>query len=235
MQHYDLPTRLLDWTENLLAAIYFAALDYETAPGIEKQNGKVYILAPRILNRTSMPEGNHAERGVYVPRSFHVGARATLAFCARDAQWANELRVLEHLRSSTDAERVDEFTGREEHFKAKRVEHFTRPIAVFPNRLNRRLIAQAGAFTIHGGKYSRLESFPEPLSLEALSSEAAEDQKFLWSFEIDKNKKHKIVRELMMLGIHQGTLFPELDKQAEHLKRVWDPGGLGSLDAEAAK
>jgi hypothetical protein len=93
--------------------------------------------------------------------------------------------------------------------------------------VNRRLVAQAGVFTIHGGKYSLVDgTFPRPQPLGELSDEQPEP--FLWSFEIPADCKVGIERDLMRLGIHRGTLFPDLDQQASHLKEIWSrliPGG----------
>jgi len=44
MQHYRTPTRLLDWTENALVALYFAV----SAPGSE--DGEVWAMLPWALN-----------------------------------------------------------------------------------------------------------------------------------------------------------------------------------------
>ena len=47
MQHYGVPTRLLDWTESPLVALYFAA----TAQ--EKKDGAVWVLDPVKLNQVT--------------------------------------------------------------------------------------------------------------------------------------------------------------------------------------
>jgi len=47
MQHHDAPTRLLDWTENILIALYFAVKDYP------KKDGEIWALYPDELNKRS--------------------------------------------------------------------------------------------------------------------------------------------------------------------------------------
>ena len=45
-RHYGLPTRLLDWTENALIALYFSCEDADS-------DGMVFVLKPIDLNRTN--------------------------------------------------------------------------------------------------------------------------------------------------------------------------------------
>jgi hypothetical protein len=47
MQHYSMPTRLLDWTESPLVALYFTVTENETS------NGALWMLLPAVLNEKS--------------------------------------------------------------------------------------------------------------------------------------------------------------------------------------
>lgn len=47
MRHYGLPTRLLDWTESILVALYFAVMDSSD------QDGELWCIRPDALNNKS--------------------------------------------------------------------------------------------------------------------------------------------------------------------------------------
>jgi hypothetical protein len=52
MQHYNLPTRLLDWSESPLIALFFATED----PELDKNDGIVWGLSPTRLNKSQGEE-----------------------------------------------------------------------------------------------------------------------------------------------------------------------------------
>lgn len=57
MAHYGMPTRLLDWTESILVAAYFAVTDTEQSEG----DAKIWALQPGLLNK----ETYGSKRGVF--------------------------------------------------------------------------------------------------------------------------------------------------------------------------
>jgi hypothetical protein len=87
------------------------------------------------------------------------------------------------------------------------------------------MIFQSSVFTLHGGKYyvEGFESFyeneiiPEPISLEQVN----EEEYILQRYTIPKRYRAEIRHDLFKLGIHEGALFPELDRQAVYLEQLW--------------
>lgn len=166
MQHHGLPTRLLDWSENPLVALYFAL---RRAPG--KVRPAVWMLNPSKLNM--------------------------LVAGARDV-------VLLHTDPIARAYLPDT-----EHALPRD------PIAIQPPHNSRRLMAQKGAFTIHGRDQEPLDSYT---SLRG----------HLIKFEIRCGAISSIRKDLTGTGMTEAHVFPELPSLCEELKEHWKESGATS-------
>ena len=202
MQHYGCPTRLLDITTNPLVALYFACI------GEDNSDGAIYIFS---VNK----------RDVRYADSDRIQMLATLAeFRALDQEWlwntayksATEDKFPQ-LKSGKYQERLVEqfYHAIKRHNAAFEREivplDLLTPQFVQPNRDNPRILKQDGAFIISGLDASDKES--DNKMRKFLVKEIA----------IPKEFKAQLRKELEYVGINQASLFPEVDKVADYLRK----------------
>lgn len=208
MQHYDICTRLLDWSESILVALYFAVRD-AAVPGQARAttagdiDGEVIMLDARRLCKRAKGIWNISD-----PWGPDVTARAAMA----DSRSWSTFR-----RNHPDLSILPETS-------ATNLDH---PVAVIPNRFNVRMVFQSSVFTLHGGKCYGDDSevvdadrLPGPKSLETLERDP-DGARILIRATVPGDAKRHIASQLFEVGIHEGSLFPEMDKQAVYLKRLW--------------
>lgn len=197
MQHYSLPTRLLDVTTNPLIALYFAC-----SPGrLSHESGEILVF--RVPKReikyfdsdTVSVLANLSRR----PASFALPAKKNIdAFNSTD-----EIKFLLH-----------EIKGEKPYFEPKiKREHLESVIFVKSKLDNARVIRQDGAFLLFG--LSQTKSQPAIVSPHYLS--ATMDRRLL----IKRKSKPQIKGQLESLGITQGTIYPEIERVAEYVKDVY--------------
>lgn len=121
MQHYSIPTRLLDWTKNPLIALYFATDNYD------KIDGEIIIYTPKKTYYSGM----YAEK--VLSKLVHASNR--------------KLFSLESFKNLyIDSCKVSDFIPNEQSLESL----ISRVILVKPRITNKRLRAQQGCFTLHG-------------------------------------------------------------------------------------
>jgi hypothetical protein len=208
MQHFDLPTRLMDVSKNPLVALYFAT---EVDKKGEEADGQVTAF--------SIPE----EREKYYD-SDTVSCLANLANLTKSEK--NQIIHLRKIRpkgtritDDTDTSNITEIYKRLHQFIRTEKPYFLpiikpidlfKPYYVHPKMNNRRIIAQAGGFIIYGLQPPKSINFAHII----------EETRFI----IPEEKKSSLRSDLDLLGINESTLFPELDKAAKRIKLSYAGG-----------
>lgn len=202
MQHFGLPTRLMDVSQNPLVALYFAT--DPGAPGEECDGVVTAFAVPEerekyfdsdaiscLANLANMTAAEKAEI-VKIRQDRVVGTK-------RDAEIArvNGEPVYQRLHQFIRAEKP--------HFLPiiDPIDLF-KPYYVHPKMSNRRILSQAGGFIIHGLTPTKKINFAHQIV----------ETKFV----IPKNAKAPLRKALELLGISDSTLFPELDRAANRIK-----------------
>lgn len=160
MQHYGMPTRLLDWTESSMHALYFAVANKD-----KSCDSCVWVLDPWSLNKCTIEAQT-------IPSS--------------SSSIFNDYVL--HLE-------IDPFDRK---VKGKL------PVALRPLQNNPRIIAQKGTFTVFGSNALPLDTYVK-------SAVTRKDPIKLEKIVISKLSKKAILRQLILAGISEAVLFPDLD------------------------
>ncbi len=216
-QHYGLPTRLLDWSENLLVALYFCCKENTNI------DGNLFILNVDAVQKYRNSKLDDIEE--LVKSNCEIDAyRIMLDRCSKFHKYflsklPPKLKGTSYLEMSdmSDVDLLLHFSQEDdspleidlgiENIKA--VDLFT----YYAPMLNSRLIAQKGCFTVHGGKIINNKEIIKISNLEDLIR-TGEMQKI----RIPAESKQKIIKELDLCGINEHTLFPEIEHQIASIK-----------------
>ncbi|HSR70176.1 MAG TPA: FRG domain-containing protein [Acidobacteriota bacterium] len=133
MQHHRAPTRLLDWSESLNTALFFACLDWITSRDIAQcSDGAVFALNPIFLNEQ------------------------VLGISEFPVTWVQG-RVLQTIKFAFGTQN-EVVLGPNGAPVRPPITFLQWPVAVFPSTVHGRMRAQKACFTLHGADHRDLRT-----------------------------------------------------------------------------
>ncbi len=224
LQHYGLPTRLLDVTSNPLVALYFACQPYQ-----EYNNEENTIIEPDgivLFSRTYGKSCNDLEVSVISHlANMEINGDTTLN------------KLLEELEDKRVYSTKTAKDCRDGQFKSL-IKILQNNYFVVSNMNNERLIRQSGLFLLVG-KYNVIlkeKDVGQSVIQVAKSSVKSDFDKTV--FRIPFDKKDEILKELDFYNINEGALFPELEHQMTYVKNFkssktyLETGSFAKVDTE---
>jgi uncharacterized protein YegP (UPF0339 family) len=230
MQHYALPTRLLDITTNALIALYFSCVG-ENEKGkdgevivfkISDQDVKYFddkdVSLLSNLSKVeylfnlhySKQEDEDSFRDIIMSGAQKNGdneARESMLSDIQDSIKASNARAKESERLLLDA------VNRDGCFMPSGVygKDLNKVVCVKPEMDNPRIVRQDGAFLLFGMNYEK--RMPATIPEHYIHTPGS------GRIIIKSEDKEKIISELESLGITAGNVYPEIEHVANHIKR----------------
>ena len=197
MQHYGLPTRLLDVSQNFLASLFFACEHDKEKP---KESGAVFVIS-----------------GAKRLRKYYDSDAISLVSNLSNLSEKEKQALLDEAPNNAPRPEDDDFnkfpaTDRLVQFVKDEKPYFRnralrddllKTFLVIPKKNNRRIVAQSGAFLVFG-----LVPSDRSPNLSGFS---------ITRHRVPSGHKDDLREALQGLGITSSTLFPEIDHAASFI------------------
>lgn len=190
MQHYSLPTRLLDLTSNPLVALYFACAAHPESD----EDGEVIVLRYGI-NQVKYYDSDTVSVIANLSRR-PINFKVPLDGDVDTFNGGENIKLLLH-----------DVRQDKPYFESKiRPGDLGKVLCVKPKLDNPRIIRQDGAFLLFG------------VDGDKAKAASLEDNSVVERIKINRDKKKELSTQLEALGISKATMFPEIEQVATHIR-----------------
>ncbi len=221
MQHHRYPTRLLDWSSNIVYAAYFACNDIR----YDAHDGLIWILDPFNLNVSAslsrkavgLTLSNYFDTRIRSYQSIVDNFEELIEYADKLMKSINKPQEFYSLQDLIIFLEKCFKDGDSNDCLAKRLQY---SIAVDPGHVDARLAAQKGKFTLASGKhyFNRATSqgtlFAKPMHLieQSKKIKTEKDVSILRCIKIEAQYKPLIRKQLRdILGIDESSMMLDLD------------------------